>query len=1114
MADKDKENGETAMDRAGGEDKAGAAKTASGDEVDFKDISLAEALKILECDDKGLTTAEWQKRLEQYGPNKLPESQRNAFLVFLGYMNNPLSWAMEAAAIISIVLIDYVDFILILSLLFCNATISFVEESNADKAIKALTSALAPRAKVIRDGEVKAIEAIDLVPGDVIVVRIGDIVPADIKLLGDEADTSSPLQVDQAALTGESLPVKKFPGHIAFSGSTIKQGEQEAVVYATGKNTFFGRAAALIAGTNAVANIQKIMTRIGAVCLITIGIWCLIELFVQFFLPRYGGSLPNAPLQPSYRWRHSCIAGIGGCATLTNMLVIIVGGIPIAMPTVLSVTLALGAARLAKEGAIVARMSAVEEMAGMSILCSDKTGTLTLNKLSVDQKTILPGEGYTSDDVMKYAALSAQINSEEAIDVVLVESYEGNHSMWNNLKQSKYIPFNPTDKFTIGYVTNPTDGSTYQLLKGAPQVVLRKSSDKEKIEKDVNDKIVEFANRGYRSLGIAKADGDSKDPTWHFVGLLPLFDPPRHDTKETIARCLEKGISVKMVTGDQLLIGKEVARQLGMGTNMYTTEVLIKAREGIIHLEGVNDVDELVEHADGFAEVFPEHKYAIVEILQQKGHLVGMTGDGVNDAPALKRADVGVAVAGATEAARGAADIVLTEAGLSTIVTAIIGARKIFQRMNTYAKYTVAMTFRICFTFGILTVVYDWYFPTLLIVLLAVFNDGAMIALSKDRVLPSELPNSWKLFNIFTTGIVYGIYLSLSSWVLFYVAAKTQFFRDSIHLPDLNQRDVTLVEWCTRTLNDFGYATSTPRNAAVFNPAFPSVTATGIYQDACNIPEYGPKPGSNAPQQGASIICGTGTSAVVQCMAEQKWMRESMLRSLLYVQVSISGQAVVFVVRATGWSLTSRAGVLTYAAFFFAQFAATIIGLFGFNGYDNPRAFVKPCIFCRLSGGGHHPFFTAHKAPQALTESLYTDSIIGCEAYVIVAWIWAFIWYLPLDPIKWFMAYVLNEDGFRDRMHGKRPQNIATETENVDLPSQSRVIPKPQAPNKGSLARSSAQKEAEKNQQSIPGGPVTWTNPMGRHSMSQVSQNQLERASVMSVHKGGPDGRSSLQGGK
>ncbi|KAK9833068.1 hypothetical protein WJX74_006281 [Apatococcus lobatus] len=1039
--DKSQENGEEQEEP---KKKGDPVKAPVGDkEVDFKNISLEEAFDILKASPKGLSDSDHKQRLEEYGPNKLPEQSRNAFLVYLGYMNNPLSWAMEVACIISIALLDFADFGLILGLLFTNATISYVEESNADKAIKALTSALAPRAKAVRDGEVKQIEAFELVPGDVIVVRIGDIIPADIKFMGEPGE--APMQIDQAALTGESLPAKKFPGDIGFSGSTVKQGECEALVYATGMNTFFGRAASLIGGTQNVANIQKIMTTIGAVCLLTIGIWVVIEMAAQFG-----------------HYSHQCLGGIGGCPTLTNMLVIIVGGIPIAMPTVLSVTLALGAYKLAKEGAIVARMSAVEEMAGMDILCSDKTGTLTLNHLSVDEGTVVCLAGKEVSEIMKLSALSAQINSEEAIDIVLIESYKQYDTLWDEYSQFKYTPFNPTDKYTISYVREQSSGKEMRLMKGAPQVVLKNAQNKGDISTLVNSKIAEFAGRGYRALGVSTADGgEGANPAWTMQGLLPLFDPPRHDTKETIEECIRKGISVKMVTGDQLLIGKEVARQLGMGTNMYTTEVLLEAKEGRVHLEGVNDVDELVEHADGFAEVFPEHKYAVVEILQNRHHMVGMTGDGVNDAPALKKADVGIAVAGATEAARGAADIVLTEPGLSTICSAVIGARKIFQRMTTYAKYTVAMTFRICFTFGILTVVYNWYFPTLLIVLLAVFNDGAMIALSKDRVTPSRTPNTWNLTNIFLTGIVYGVFLSLSSWALYFVAAKTNFFSNSIGMFDLNNRPPHLESWCRGTIASPTAQYNLATNALRGGPLPPDASACTVghtYNEA---------------------LCTTTTRPVPtvlqQCMAEQQWMRDSMLRTLIYAQVSISGQALVFVVRTQGYSLFSRAGLLTYIAFSLAQVLATVIAFFGFNGYDNPRDHVGNCVFCTLSSGGFSPFLADRKAPQYGTESIYTDSIVGCTAYVLVAWIWSFAWYLLLDPLKWIMAYVMNEDGFRSQGRWKA------------------------ANRKRGAAR---RKEAGDKGETVPGhmDQATWTNPLGRqsHVMSPTPE-QLQRASIVRV---------------
>mmetsp|Transcript_24189 Transcript_24189/g.43300 ORF Transcript_24189/g.43300 Transcript_24189/m.43300 type:complete len:1063 (-) Transcript_24189:267-3455(-) len=961
------------------------------DEVDFAKISLDEAFNVLGCTHHGLTSAEVQKRLEEYGPNKLPESTRIPILVFLGYMWNPLSWAMEAAAIVAICLLDYGDFALIVSLLLLNSVISYVEESNADQAIKALAAALAPKAKVLRDGKFDTIDAVGLVPGDVLVIKFGDIVPADIKLLSDGEPGMGdelPMQVDQAALTGESLPAKKFTGDVCFSGSAIKQGERHAVVYATGVNTFFGRAAALINATHNVANLQKIMTRIGAMCLVTIGIWLVIELCVQFG-----------------HYRHACRKGEDGCPTLTNCLVILVGGIPIAMPTVLSVTLALGAAALAKEGAIVARMSAVEEMAGMDVLCSDKTGTLTLNKLSIDVSSVYPTSGLTVLECMKYAALSTNIVTEEPIDMVLYNSYPEKHEL-ANYKTVRFIPFNPTDKFTCATVVETATGKTVRIMKGSPQVILNKSVNKDKIADAVNNKMLEFANRGLRSLGISLAQGDGRDGDSNFTMLacVPMFDPPRHDTKSTIDNCGHQGIRVKMVTGDHLLIGKETARQLGMGQVMFPSEVLIKARNGdAAALQGHKNVTEMVEMANGFAEVFPEHKFEIVEILQNAGHTVGMTGDGVNDAPALKKADVGIAVAGATDAARGAADIVLTAPGLSAIVTAIIGARKIFQRMTTYAKYTVAMTFRICFTFGLITVIYNWYFPTLLIVILAVFNDGAMIALSKDRVIPSPTPNRWNLRNIFIMGIVYGLYLTLSSWAMYHTATKTNFFQKHFHLQSLDDRYHTLRDHC------YSYIAETYTDR--FGPDAWNTNLCDFYEYRA---QYGFEDAASC-HNSKSRLAWAYNNLLRQCIVEQYYVRAGMTRSFLYNQVSISGQALVFVVRHPGLSIIQRAGSLTYFAFFCSQIASTAIALFGFGGYEWPREGegFRDCQFCKWSNG-HKTFFFLHHVPMSSTESVHTSSNFGCMGYVIGAWIWSAIWYVLLDPIKWIISYILNDDGFRD----------------------------------------------------------------------------------------------------
>ncbi|EEF52110.1 H(\+)-transporting atpase plant/fungi plasma membrane type, putative [Ricinus communis] len=571
--------------------------------VDLENIPIEEVFENLRCSREGLTTEAAEERLTIFGHNKLEEKKESKFLKFLGFMWNPLSWVMEAAAIMAIALAngggkppDWQDFVGIITLLLINSTISFIEENNAGNAAAALMARLAPKAKILRDGRWSEQDAAILVPGDIISIKLGDIIPADARLL--EGD---PLKIDQSALTGESLPVTKGPGDGVYSGSTCKQGEIEAVVIATGVHTFFGKAAHLVDTTNqARAGIQEV----------------------------------------------------------------------------------------------------------------------------------------------------------------------------------HFLPFNPTDKRTaLTYINS--DGKMHRVSKGAPEQILNLAHNKSDIERRVHAVIDKFAERGLRSLAVAYQDvpdGRKESPggPWQFIGLLPLFDPPRHDSAETIRRALNLGVNVKMITGDQLAIGKETGRRLGMGTNMYPSSALLgqDKDESIAALP----IDELIEKADGFAGVFPEHKYEIVKRLQARKHICGMTGDGVNDAPALKKADIGIAVADATDAARSASDIVLTEPGLSVIISAVLTSRAIFQRMKNYTIYAVSITIRIVLGFMLLALIWKFDFPPFMVLIIAILNDGTIMTISKDRVKPSPLPDSWKLAEIFTTGIILGSYLAMMTVIFFWAAYKTNFF--------------------------------------------------------------------------------------------------------------------------------------------------------------------------------------------------------------------------------------------------------------------------------------------------------------------------------------------------
>uniref|UniRef100_A0A453D6C2 Cation-transporting P-type ATPase N-terminal domain-containing protein n=1 Tax=Aegilops tauschii subsp. strangulata TaxID=200361 RepID=A0A453D6C2_AEGTS len=562
-----------------------------------ENIPIEEVFEQLKCTRQGLTSDEGAQRVEIFGLNKLEEKKESKVLKFLGFMWNPLSWVMEMAAIMAIALAngggkppDWQDFVGIIVLLVINSTISFIEENNAGNAAAALMANLAPKTKVLRDGRWGEQEASILVPGDIVSIKLGDIVPADARLL--EGD---PLKIDQSGLTGESLPVTKNPGDEVFSGSTCKQGEIEAVVIATGVHTFFGKAAHLVDSTNQVGHFQQ--------------------------------------------------------------------------------------------GAITKRMTAIEELAGMDVLCSDKTGTLTLNKLSVDKNLVeVFAKGVDKEHVLLLAARASRVENQDAIDACMVGMLADPKEARAGIREVHFLPFNPTDKRTaLTYID--AEGNWHRASKGAPEQIITLCNCKEDVKRKVHSVIEKYAERGLRSLAVARQEvpeksKDSPGGPWQFIGLLPLFDPPRHDSAETIRKALVLGVNVKMITGDQLAIGKETGRRLGMGTNMYPSSALLgQSKDG--SLESL-PVDELIEKADGFAGVFPEHKYEIVKRLQEKKHIVGMTGDGVNDAPALKKADIGIAVDDATDAARSASDIVLTEPGLSVIISAVLTSRCIFQRMKNY----------------------------------------------------------------------------------------------------------------------------------------------------------------------------------------------------------------------------------------------------------------------------------------------------------------------------------------------------------------------------------------------------------------------------------------------
>jgi H+-transporting ATPase len=698
----------------------------------FKDLSVEELTKRLETSTDGLSQKEAQARLEKYGYNEIQEERVNPVLKFLSYFWGPIPIMIIIAAVLSGVLHHWPDVGVILVLLVMNAVVGFREEYQADNAIKALKEKLALKAKVKRDGEWETVPARELVPGDVVRLRIGDIIPADSKLL--EGD---PVQVDQSALTGESLPVEHKSGDAVFSGSILKQGEIDAIVYATGVDSYYGKTAELVKSAQTRSHLQRAVLRIADYLLIIAAVLAVLIIGVAIA-------------------RHDALLEV-----LQFVLVLTIAAVPVAMPAVLSVTMALGARVLAAKQAIVTKLTTIEELAGIDVLCSDKTGTLTKADLK-------PGDPFTvnnakPEDVIFAAALASRAEDQDPIDLAVLSGVKDIKSL-KSYRIVHFQPFDPVHKRTEAEVKGP-DGKTFKATKGAPQVILALDPNSDKIQGDYDKAINEFASRGFRSLGVARTNGNGK---WQLIGIIPLFDPLREDSKSTIDTARDMGVKVKMVTGDQVAIAKEVGRQLELGTNIIDASVFDETK----HVEA-GQLADAIEKAAGFAEVFPEHKYHIVEVLQQKGHIVGMTGDGVNDAPALKKADAGIAVAGATDAARAAASIVLLTPGLSVIIDAIKESRKIFQRMLNYSVYRIAETVALLGFLTLAILIFRIYPVTaIMIVLLAILNDGAILSIAYDRVHYSNEPEAWDMRAVLGVATTLGAFAMLRSFGIFYLGDK------------------------------------------------------------------------------------------------------------------------------------------------------------------------------------------------------------------------------------------------------------------------------------------------------------------------------------------------------
>lgn len=677
---------------------------------------IAETLHTLGSSrETGLSATEAETRLQRHGPNEVPEKKRHPLLLFLRKFWGLSAWMLELIALLSFILHKRADFWVALSLLAVNAILSFIQEQRASLAVAALRRQLNVLAKVLRSGSWAAVPARSLVKGDVVRVRMGDFIPADLQVIEGE------VEIDQAALTGESREIAKSLGDVLYSGAIVRQGEATGIVVATGVETYFGRATQLVESAQPKLHVEEVISRVVRWLFIIVGSLVALTLAV------------------------SIMKGLPLLDTLPIALVVLMSAIPVALPVMFTVSMALGSMELSRHGVLITRLNAVEDAATMDVLCADKTGTLTMNRLSLAGVSPLPG--FSENDVMQGGALASNKANADPIDLAFLHVAEEHGFASQGTRLLSFAPFSAATRHTEAVVE--FEGHRVRYVKGALRTVAElaglDAAAIARLEEPANAQAV----KGVRTLAVARADGDAP---LKLVGLAYLYDAPRPDSRRLIEELRSLGIQVKMLTGDALPIGREIARRLGLG------EIARAPDLRAMQHDAASRAAELAVSAGGFAEVFPEDKFLVVKSLQVAGHVVGMTGDGVNDAPALRQAEVGIAVSGSSDVAKGAASAVLTTEGLANIIDLVKIGRAIYQRVLTWIVNKVSRTI---LKAGLVVIAFlvsgKFVISALGMVLLVFMTDFVKIALATDRVHPSRTPETWNIAPLVGVAIILGL---------------------------------------------------------------------------------------------------------------------------------------------------------------------------------------------------------------------------------------------------------------------------------------------------------------------------------------------------------------------